>query len=292
MKLEVKFDGFEALIWNMGAKYKKWKSSVAEITPFEKLELFSKAGKEVNIDQVVTDDDGLIRYKGEIVLLYIRDIQTDQYTAKNRPEKTRRFHFAYRCETLRYMRQKGKYNRYIVSKNTSGKFLVDAYINKENHHEYVEVEAGLMACKNCIAEIQYKGIVSPYKVPDNIWRGFIIEEFFKTYKAKIINKPKYTEHLSPKPGYPKDWNYLSRIYRENRNYVCEGCGVKLSQMAYKKLLHTHHRDGIKSNSSPSNLEALCISCHAKEGGHLIRPQHMKEQLELCKKIQYEQNIQI
>ncbi|WPU32705.1 HNH endonuclease [Pseudoalteromonas piscicida] len=49
------------------------------------------------------------------------------------------------------------------------------------------------------------------------------------------------------------------------HYTCEQCGVELSQ--YKRLLHTHHINGVKTDNSISNLRALCLDCHKKQPKH-------------------------
>ncbi|PMG78006.1 hypothetical protein BCU83_14840 [Vibrio breoganii] len=35
----------------------------------------------------------------------------------------------------------------------------------------------------------------------------------------------------------------------------------------RQLLHTHHKDGVKTNNSEPNLIALCADCHSKEAFH-------------------------
>ena len=62
-------------------------------------------------------------------------------------------------------------------------------------------------------------------------------------------------------GYTMNWNILSRKYRENKNYICESCGIDLTK--YKRLLDVHHKDGNKTNNSKDNLIALCVECHSK-----------------------------
>ena len=58
------------------------------------------------------------------------------------------------------------------------------------------------------------------------------------------------------------------------------------------MIHCHHKDGNPGNNSETNLEVLCICCHAEEGMHLIRPKHMREQFEKCKVLKQEQDIKI
>lgn len=77
---------------------------------------------------------------------------------------------------------------------------------------------------------------------------------------------KYYEELEREGGYTKDWGFISRQYRESKDFECEACGVSLAE--HKRLLHVHHRDGNKVNNDPLNLISLCILCHAEEHYHL------------------------
>ena len=67
----------------------------------------------------------------------------------------------------------------------------------------------------------------------------------------------------------KWWRTLSRWYREQRNWTCEECALSLHND--KHYLHTHHIWGTRL-STPQDLRALCIGCHAEEPRH----NHVKE----------------
>ncbi len=70
---------------------------------------------------------------------------------------------------------------------------------------------------------------------------------------------------APKGGYAKDWSRISKKYREKRGWTCEKCGVNLNE--HHGLLHCHHRDGVISDNSDANLEALCLLCHSEQPCH-------------------------
>ena len=43
----------------------------------------------------------------------------------------------------------------------------------------------------------------------------------------------------------------------------------------KGFLHVHHKDGIKGNNKPSNLEVLCMLCHREKPFHQKNYQGLK-----------------
>ncbi len=65
-------------------------------------------------------------------------------------------------------------------------------------------------------------------------------------------------------GYTLDWQQISREYRKEKNYTCENCGITPDTPADKRFFHVHHKNGNKTNNKRSNLECLCILCHANE----------------------------
>lgn len=60
-------------------------------------------------------------------------------------------------------------------------------------------------------------------------------------------------------GRNMDWPEVSRKYREGMGYKCEKC----NQVYPARYVHCHHIDGDKTNDAPSNLQCLCIGCHAE-----------------------------
>ncbi|MGL6176996.1 MAG: HNH endonuclease, partial [Vibrionaceae bacterium] len=68
------------------------------------------------------------------------------------------------------------------------------------------------------------------------------------------------------PGsYTADWPAISAQLRSKLNYTCEQCGVCL--VTEKRLLHTHHINGNRTDNSAENLRALCADCHKKQPHH-------------------------
>ena len=56
------------------------------------------------------------------------------------------------------------------------------------------------------------------------------------------------------------------------------------------MLHCHHKDSNPGNNNETNLEILCICCHASEGWHLLNLPANKKAYEKCIEIREEQGI--
>ena len=291
MKIEFNSKSFDNLLKKMGAQLIEAKENSDYLTPLELEEIRSSEGKQINIEDISEDDDGLIRYFDEIVMIHIRDTQKSVYTVENDPEKTVRFHVAYNCKTLNEMRDKGKIDRYFASQNIDGEFTVDAYIDPDNRNsETIKTISELKVCKNCLKELDYKGSGEGMRVPTDIWEGFDIPEFFEKYPKANFKKPKFDEYTYKGSDYTPDWPLIRRDILERRNFCCERCKVNLHQLNHRKLLHVHHKNSVKSDNSLRNLEVLCIDCNANEHAHLVNPQHMKDKREECIKIKKEQGL--
>lgn len=63
-------------------------------------------------------------------------------------------------------------------------------------------------------------------------------------------------------GYVKDWEKISFTYRSMHNFTCEQCGVKVDGFD-RQYMHTHHKNGNKTDNRESNFICLCIDCHSK-----------------------------
>lgn len=64
-------------------------------------------------------------------------------------------------------------------------------------------------------------------------------------------------------GYTKDWQNVSKCYREKHRYTCERCGIHIVNIFDYGYIHCHHRNGNKTDNCEGNLECLCIECHSK-----------------------------
>ena len=62
--------------------------------------------------------------------------------------------------------------------------------------------------------------------------------------------------------YSKNWESISKAYRESVGNRCEDCGAVHTR---KKPIGTDHKDGNKQNISRKNFRARCPRCHFIKG---------------------------
>ncbi len=225
-----------------------------------KKQLRSLEGIELaNINEVTIVDGLFFLYKGQHVLLYIRD----QYYNPRYPKREYKYHIC-NCKTIDQTIKNGRFNRYVVSTRTDGFFrinirhIIERKIMKKN-----EV-AALRVCKNCLLKLHYHGYTN-HKRSGWIYKNFNLREFFSEFSEQFKNKPSYDDMNSPEDEYSLNFKQISYSFRAIHHWICEKCGKNLEK--YEELLDTHHTNGIKSDDRYENLECLCVGCHAKKPNH-------------------------
>ena len=263
MKLDLEFPEFQTLKTRMGARESLWRLSSPALNERQKLIAELEEGKETPLEDVKPGCGGLLIHRGEQVVLYIKDTRQDRFTLLHDIENSRRFH-VFECQTLKQMRQVGRFDRYVVTREKSGKFLVEATDPITRSVE--EIKAPLAVCKNCLYELDWKDYARLGR-PGVVWKNFSLQDFFAEFATFFASKPQYSDKTAPKGGYAKDWHQIATKIKQQRNWRCDKCGVNLSEPQDQRLLHGHHKNGVVSDNHPSNIEVLCILCHSEQPLH-------------------------
>lgn len=226
-------------------------------------------GIEIPPDEIEYAPDGTLEYKGRKVVVYIRD----QYRSRDSdPEDLYRFHVA-DCTTLRTMKQQNRYARYVAASRRDGRFkvnLLGGFGNAPREERAENIERRLYICKHCLERLNYRAYRRrPRFERDNIWRTFLLTEYFEKYDSEISDVPEHTEISDPPNEYAPDQNQISRDYRARAGWTCQACFINLRERP--EFLDVHHRNGRRNDNTDENLVALCVSCHTEEPQH----QHME-----------------
>ena len=276
MKISVTFPELNVQRDKIGASLSDWKIGSGNLDPRKELLARLLHGIEIDNKDIDVGPGQLLTYKGEQVILYIKDTRSSLWTLQNDPGKSRRFHVA-ECRTLERMRMDGRFERYVVTIRMDGLFLVD-WLDPDTR-ERGETEAGLKVCKNCLSTLNWQGYQrsdAHLQLPNGkrqskneIWESFTIPDFLMDYSTFFRSKPSRRDTKAPLNVYIEDWPRISEKKRREARWRCEECRVDLS--AYPGSLHCHHRNGVVTDNSSNNLRVLCVLCHAKQPGH----QHMR-----------------
>ncbi|WP_194866729.1 HNH endonuclease [Pseudoalteromonas sp. PPB1] len=264
MKIEIDFSGLQAAAARMGAPNKQIKldSGLGRLNEIDSgLGEGLVLGDDLQLSEI-DNTNNLLSYKGRQIMLYIPEQGSliEEVLRDGKIDGAKRLHVA-ECKTLENMRNQGRFERYHVTNDISGRYPV------LGHHHYrsdvVEGKADLGVCKNCLKILNYKGYSDhSHLEKSKIYLDFNLAEFFETYSSYFKHYPTQKKSIG---SYTKDWEQVSVNYRQQQNYTCEQCGVALSD--HKRLLHTHHINGVKIDNALNNLKALCVDCHTKQPNH-------------------------
>ncbi|WP_417421272.1 HNH endonuclease [Halomonas sp.] len=230
----------------------------AVVVEIEKIQLppLSGQGRKLESLEDVRVVDGLLAHGDSQIVLYIQDHSFNFERAKDSPRDANKFHIS-ECKTIRDMRSSGRFERYVMTNNASGKFYITG---GWRNGVYIK----LNVCMNCLEKLNYQGYRQKLKVERyEMVREFQAEEFFEKYSSFFGSFPR--RQPGAKEGYTDDWQEISRKVRKAADFHCQECNVDLSENP--RLLHTHHLNGVKRDNNPGNLKALCVDCHSKAPNH-------------------------
>lgn len=261
MKLSVDLSLLLSAVERMGAAEIEFNITTSA-PPLDPIDVELGKGFELSLEDIEFSN-GLASYAGRQVLLYIKDHGFRVLEAIEQPQLAgRKFHVA-DCSTLKEMRQKKRFDRYVVTNDLSGIFAISGIA--PDTREDVNAKVKLSVCKNCLKYLNYQGHQQASAQQKNkIFSGFKISDFFDVYSSFFTHMPSGVASVGS-VGYTSDWAEVSANYRARQKYCCEYCGVNLESA--KNLLHVHHKNGVKSNNSLNNLIALCLDCHKKQPDH-------------------------
>ena len=234
-----KFPLLKRILKNLGYQIEK-------AQPYRAISPVDVSIKDIINGNLEITDDGIffvssdgIKYQG---FMYKRNYHLDKY---GKP----RFHI-YNCETIQDFQLSGNFHsqyRWANSEIVPVIDMDDMYIDKQMDN--------LPLCRYCENILLQK---QKHTYFDN-------NDFVKSLK-NVISSDKMDVDIF---GYVRDWEDISRLYREKMDYTCERCGVHIEDPFDQRYIHCHHKNGDKTNNLDDNLECLCIDCHSK-----VNPQHM------------------
>tara|TARA_B100000586_G_scaffold192656_1_gene141917 strand:- start:1424 stop:1996 length:573 start_codon:yes stop_codon:yes gene_type:complete len=189
------------------------------------------------------------------------------------------------------MKKRNRFFRYVASKKTTGKFLVNILDKSSQEIIKTDDNRALDVCKNCLEKLNFNGydrVNNNHSTNKEIFNNFDLEDFFRQYPGMQFKiKPVFNEKTAPLDAYSKDFPKISKKLRQSKNWTCENEKCKVYLKETPSFLHVHHLSS-KSDNSPTNLRVLCIECHATMPMHehiKLQPDY-KAYMELKKKAVY------
>lgn len=226
-----RFDGLKKLLEDMGYQ-------VGNAVGYRPVE-----NKEVNLNDVRHNmkfaNDGIFLFDEasgtpQQIFLYKRMYHLEEF---GKP----RFHIR-KCQTIQSFINSGRFDEYRRA-NTE-EVLVD---DMDDGYKVKKVR-NLPLCKYCL------GMIAGGRSMNN--SDFV--RILKEAKDETANAETVEVDIF---GYTKDWEKISKAYREQHDYTCERCGLHIENPFDQYFIHVHHKNGNKLDNRKRNLECLCMGCH-------------------------------
>lgn len=174
------------------------------------------------------------------VFLYKKDYHLERY---GKP----RFHIC-KCSVIDEFISIGRFKQHYVRANSEPVPVIDL----DDGHKLKEIN-GLPLCGYCKKTLRQVNVANSTK--------------FVELLQSVNNQVQQEDVEVDIFGYTRNWETISRAYREIHNYTCEQCGLQITDDYDRQYIHVHHIDGNKLNNNENNLQCLCLYCHTHVDDH-------------------------
>ncbi|WKZ56690.1 MAG: hypothetical protein QY326_08145 [Bdellovibrionota bacterium] len=178
-----------------------------------------------------------------------------------------------RCNTLTKIEREERVTGYRIAQRLDGTFFY-RYVRKgdgapspEDVLEEIESQR-LAICPNCFFKVTslLEGVGTLTRETFKLEQFFNVD-FFRSWC-------RYGEFARTKGSlsgmYPKDWDEICRIRKEQVQYHCESCSEDFSEGNRAALLYVHPTDHYKNKVSFVKLQCLCKDCYAIQTGQKLK----------------------
>ena len=230
------FGGLKSLLTSLGYH-------VGDAVGYKAIDVADVTQEEVNSGAIEFTNDGIFVNSDGVrrqVFMYKRDYHLELYG-------TPRAHIR-KCEVIDRFSNGNSVPLYRRA-NTD----VVQVLDMDNGYKNTTV-SNLRICSKCVA------------IAQEAFPGMTAADFIELLKNQE-DYPAETDVEVDIFGYTKDWEIISRGIRETHNFTCENCGLHITDPYDQHFIHVHHKNGRKVDNRESNLQCLCLRCHANIDDH-------------------------